>query len=389
MNNSYCKSLEEAKNKWKEKPVGRAENFIGKTFGKWQVLYRSEVQNNRPYWVCKCECGNYGNIKGSELKSGNSIQCTDCQHKAAWKDYTGMIFGKLTVLNEYEKRNRKYYWKCLCECGNATWVFNGNLTSGEVKSCGCLSHEYHGPELEDLTGKTFYDLIVLKYDKIKNGQRYWKCQCKCGNITYLSTRDLNSGKTKSCGCRKYLDIKPGDVYGYLTVIKKLENKRGTNGAFIYKCKCKCGNEIEVASYNLQRERTRSCGCMFNKSFGEDAIVTLLTDNDIDFKYQQRYDNLKAINGKRYSFDFYVNNNYIIEYDGSQHFYYKNSGWDTKEHLLRTRQADLIKNKYCFDNNIPLIRIPYDAEYTIDDLKLETTRFLLTPENEQEYYSSRV
>ena len=36
MDNSYCKSLEEAKNKWKEKPVGRAENFIGKTFGKWQ-----------------------------------------------------------------------------------------------------------------------------------------------------------------------------------------------------------------------------------------------------------------------------------------------------------------------------------------------------------------
>ena len=50
--------------------------------------------------------------------------------------------------------------------------------------------------------------------------------------------------------------------------------------------------------------------------------------------------------------------------------------------------DLQKNHYCFDNNIPIIRIPYDAEYTIDDLKLETTRFLLTPENEEEYYTSR-
>ena len=28
----------------------------------------------------------------------------------------------------------------------------------------------------------------------------------------------------------------------------------------------------------------------------------------------------------------------------------------------------------------------DTKYTIDDLKLETTRFLLTPENEEEYYN---
>ena len=58
------------------------------------------------------------------------------------------------------------------------------------------------------------------------------------------------------------------------------------------------------------------------------------------------------------------------------------------HCAEAYWTNLIKNKYCFDNNIPLIRIPYNAEYTIDDLKLETTRFLLTPENEEEYYNSR-
>ena len=81
----------------------------------------------------------------------------------------------------------------------------------------------------------------------------------------------------------------------------------------------------------------------------------------------------------------MNNKYIIEYDGEQHFK-PIDVWGGEEALSNTRERDLIKNKYCFDNNIPLIRIPYDAEYTIDDLKLETTKFLLTPENEQEYYS---
>ena len=81
---------------------------------------------------------------------------------------------------------------------------------------------------------------------------------------------------------------------------------------------------------------------------------------------------------------YNNNNkieYIIEYDGIQHF----QGKHFKDTLENIHKNDLIKNKYCFEHNIPLIRIPYDKEYTLNDLKLKTTRFLLTPENEKEYY----
>ena len=80
-------------------------------------------------------------------------------------------------------------------------------------------------------------------------------------------------------------------------------------------------------------------------------------------------------------------NLVIEFDGIQHFYsFEHFGG--KEKFILRHKHDLIKNKYCFENNIPLIRIPYDADYTIDDLKLETTRFLLTPENEKDYYESR-
>lgn len=89
------------------------------------------------------------------------------------------------------------------------------------------------------------------------------------------------------------------------------------------------------------------------------------------------------------FDFYIKNKYIIEYDGKQHFQAIDF-FGGEEEFYQRREHDLIKNKYCFDNNIPLIRIPYDAEniYTVDDLILETTRFLLTPKNENEYYSKR-
>ena len=118
------------------------------------------------------------------------------------------------------------------------------------------------------------------------------------------------------------------------------------------------------------------------SKNEKFIEDLLVKNNIDYISQYIiYNKLRA--------DFYIDNKYIIEFDGVQHFrYYNNNGWNNKKNFEKTRERDLIKNKYCFDNNIPLIRIPYDADYTIDDLKLETTRFLLTPENEKEYYESR-
>jgi hypothetical protein len=50
---------------------------------------------------------------------------------------------------------------------------------------------------------------------------------------------------------------------------------------------------------------------------------------------------------------------------------------------------LIKNQYCFQNNIPLIRIPYweKDNLTIEDLIPASSRFLLTPENEEQYYQN--
>lgn len=37
------------------------------------------------------------------------------------------------------------------------------------------------------------------------------------------------------------------------------------------------------------------------------------------------------------------------------------------------------------NNIPIIRISYNKNFGIEDLILETSRFILTKENENEYY----
>lgn len=50
----------------------------------------------------------------------------------------------------------------------------------------------------------------------------------------------------------------GNTYGYLTVIERAENTR--DGKARWKCKCKCGNEVDVIGKHLRSGNTKSCGC---------------------------------------------------------------------------------------------------------------------------------
>ena len=57
-------------------------------------------------------------------------------------DITGDKYNRLTVLERVEGTTPAT-WKCICDCGNITFVRGQNLKSGAVKSCGCLLHEKH------------------------------------------------------------------------------------------------------------------------------------------------------------------------------------------------------------------------------------------------------
>ena len=115
----------------------------------------------------------------------------------------------------------------------------------------------------------------------------------------------------------------------------------------------------------------SCGC--NKtSHGEAKIAELLLKNNIPFETQKTFSGCVGPTGFPLRFDFYVNNSYIIEYDGLQHFCYTDSAWDTKERFEKCKTYDAIKDNWCKENNINLIRIPYTKYRTlsIDDLILK-------------------
>lgn len=57
-------------------------------------------------------------------------------------DLVGKKFGRLTVQERYINDNKGgARWCCSCDCGNFTIVRTYHLTSGKIRSCGCIKKE--------------------------------------------------------------------------------------------------------------------------------------------------------------------------------------------------------------------------------------------------------
>lgn len=124
-------------------------------------------------------------------------------------DLTGKRFGRLTVLkraNDWIDKNGKKYvrWECKCDCGNISYPFRSSLMDGSVKSCGCYhsekSSEAGKKSLENLVGKQYGRLTVIKRAENNGSQTMWQCKCDCGKLVVVNASKLKSKHTQSCGC---------------------------------------------------------------------------------------------------------------------------------------------------------------------------------------------
>ena len=291
----------------------------------------------------------------------------------------GRRFGRLLVVEETRK-GRYVAWRCQCDCGNETTVISTYLLSNKIVSCGCYRKD-NAKKLfsKDLVGKVFSELTVVgPTEQRKNGAVVWECSCSCGKTTYVQTGNLTSGHTKSCGhLHEKMESSRSDItgqrYGRLIAEKFLYSNH--NKQAVWQCRCDCGNLTTATTNALNFDKKISCGCI--KSKGEQKIIELLQKNNIAFEHQKTFDNcIFSDSGRHAIFDFYVDNKYLIEYDGEQHFIAHENGWSTTENLLKTQKRDAYKNQWCKENNIPLIRIPYThfENLSISDLLLEESQW---------------
>ena len=240
--------------------------------------------------------------------------------KSRRKNYAGEQIGYIDVLKyieriENEKEIREY--ECYCNACRTNTIMSHNalmvakshmVAEGKMPSCGCMKSigikNWNGKNRKDLTGMTFGYLYVIGpaeiiYVGTKSKHRQtWKCQCVCGSIIYVTTGDLTSGNTKSCGCI------------------------------------------------LSR--------------GEAIVAEILTKNHIKYRKEYSYHDLLTSNGFPCRFDFAIQDKKknivcLVEYQGIQH--YKDLGWFGR---LEREETDQKKKDYCKANQIKLFEIPYNS-----------------------------
>lgn len=221
-----------------------------------------------------------------------------------------------------------------------------------------------------LVGTKINNWTVLELrHKRRNVEAY--CRCDCGTEKLVNIQYLIQGKSKNCGCGRKKMLREtrtknlvGQRFGKLVVVELLPKSNKFNRR-MYRCKCDCGKEIITSSICLTSGSTKSCGCLV--SYYNMYIKQLLDKWGIEYKNEYRI----HIDGNLYRFDFYLPKyNLMIEYDGSQH--YVPSRWNKDEEkdledFRKTQESDKIKNQYCKDNNIDLLRIPYWESKNIDTI----------------------
>jgi hypothetical protein len=222
-------------------------------------------------------------------------------------------------------------------------VGNVKLTTEEIIEQFREAHgdKYDYSKVNYIDGNTKVIIICPEhgeFEQLPNSHKQGKGCFKC----------VGKGLTTKEIIEQFREVH-GDKYDY----SKVEYIHSTTKVTII---CPEHGEFEQRPCNhKQGNRCPSC----TESKGEREIRNLLIDKDIDFNQEHTFDDCK--NKLPLRFDFYLpEHNVCIEYQGIQHyepvdFFGGVSGLENRQYL------DKIKDEYCIDNNIQLLKIRYDED----------------------------
>lgn len=101
------------------------------------------------------------------------------------------------------------------------------------------------------------------------------------------------------------------------------------------------------------------------SHGERSVKRFLDENNILYESQKKFDECKNL--AKLPFDFYLPKFHVcIEYDGEQHFEPRfTKSKKSFSNFEKIKKNDSIKNKFCADNGMEILRIPYFEKDNIE------------------------
>jgi Zn finger protein HypA/HybF involved in hydrogenase expression len=191
----------------------------------------------------------------------------------------------------------------------------------------------------------------------------------CGNKSRRDTKRTKSGIGIKNLEKRIIEKYPDGLY------RLVEGQKYTNNKESYWIHCnKCKENFKISPVNLLRkDRPRgcpTCNSIRNDSRGVKTIIAFLEKYNLDYTREVTFPNCEYKRPLRFDFKVYKNEQdfILIEFDGELH----ERGFNGKddEEFLETQIRDNIKNEYCKNNNLRLLRISRHQFKDIENILLE-------------------
>ena len=257
-----------------------------------------------------------------------------------------------------------------CTVHNVIWnIAPGNALQG--KGCSFCCKEKISKALKK-SEKEYVAELAVKNPTVKLRGEYLGADILTEHYCEIHQLDFNirpSHALQGCGCKQCTNDKlpqrqPKSEKQYRNELVKIHPHIILTGRYINSIvptphKCLIHNfEWDPTPGNLLSGK----GCpKCSESQGEKQITLWLQRNLIINISQKRFEDCRDV--YTLPFDFYIPDlNVCIEYQGEQHYRPVNFGGISDEeaynNFLKTQHHDKIKRKYCMNNDIILICIPY-------------------------------
>jgi hypothetical protein len=263
--------------------------------------------------LLKCECKELFKVSFNEFKNGSKTMCNKCNKHVNWDTLSVKEYIEIksksgcTLIGEYRGHRNKIKLKCRCsEHFPIAWS-------------QFLKGQHHCKKCSNLVRSK---RLRLSYKALKNIANSKGCKLSCDYNQYKNNSSIISFQ---CTC--------GEIFS--TTIKSFTDKHNPKD-----CCDRCSN-------------------FEKKSKGSIKIKKYLIRKNFNFEQEYTFKDCRNILPLPFDFAVFENGELkcLIEYDGKQHFE-PVKFWGGKEAFLYRKKNDAVKDNYCKNRDLNLIRIPY-------------------------------
>lgn len=350
------------------------------------TLLSTEYVNSLTYMDLRCGCGKMFQTTWGQFRGLDKRQCNECGEEKRKRQVAMSIddlrrcvelnsSGECVLVSE-EYEGYGTHFNVRCKCDDVFSVTMYQFKTLKIHNCRkCRGMIDWNIEMVDefVASETDCTLVSTEYNKTGDDMRF---KCECGNEFTTSFNEfLHQNRRRCLDCAYELMIESQrkttaefnkEVYDLVGDKYSVESEYIGAREYITMKHNECGYTYKtIAGGFLGKNGARCPKCRASK--GETKICEILESLGVKYQVQYAIDECRRI--RPLPFDVAIcdtNDNLVllIEYQGIQHYEAIDFFGGVKGHE-RVVESDKMKKDYCFNNNIPLLRIPY---WEINNLK---------------------